>query len=412
MTDSINLVKLINKVPFVLLCMYLAGISLNYLDPSLARVHSLIMYAFIAFAAVKIVVSGKLYVDGYVIMYLIFSVMALFTCYYAPTESLGSVYGLIVSLVICYCAVSVLEGTRHMEIALFVFSLASFLLMTFLLLTGRVDLESAERFGTELTGNANVFGLIYMFGACFSAYFIAYKHGWMRLLCFVFFMVQMLALVVSGGRKYPVIALIVLWLLLLLRTDRGNRRHFLRYTLLGIIAVLALIWAFNEIDFLYNNIGYRFQTLFSSEVETDTSAKTRLSMIQYGIEKWLERPLTGYGLDSFKILSGYGYYSHNNYVELLYNMGLPGFIVYYGYMLWVIVRLLRHKTKSDLKWVLLATCIALFVYDYGAVSYYFVLNQLLLAFCNRFLTLDAKEQLLKIEAKENSCNVGDLQKTF
>ncbi len=412
MTDTINLVKIINKLPFILLCAYLAGISLNYLDPSLAQVHSLIMYAFIAFSAVKIVIGGKLYVDGYVIMYLIFSVLSLFTCYYAPASSLSSIYKLIVSLVICYCAVSVLENAKQMEIALFVFSAATFLLMLGLLLMGKVDLDNAERFGTELTGNSNVFALIYMFGACFSAYFIAYRRGSLRAASLIFFLMQMFALVISGGRKYPVIALVVLWMLLLLRTDSNNRRHFLRYTVLGIIAMLAIIWAFNEVDFLYNNIGYRFKTLLSSEVSMDTSAQTRLNMIQYGIEKWLERPLTGYGLDSFKVLAGFGYYSHNNYVELLYNMGIFGFVVYYGYMLWIVVRLLKHKTKNDLKWVLLATCVALFLYDYGAVSYYFVLNQLLLAFCNRFLTLDGKEQLLKIDSKESSCDVGDLQETI
>lgn len=53
------------------------------------------------------------------------------------------------------------------------------------------------------------------------------------------------------------------------------------------------------------------------------------------VNKWDRSPIWGYGFDSFKyynrLMTGHFYYSHNNYIELLYDLGIIGFAIYYWF---------------------------------------------------------------------------------
>ena len=56
-----------------------------------------------------------------------------------------------------------------------------------------------------------------------------------------------------------------------------------------------------------------------------SSDLTRLELVKFGLLHWLDKPFFGHGFDSFSFMSGFGYYSHNNIVENLYNGGIFGF---------------------------------------------------------------------------------------
>lgn len=48
----------------------------------------------------------------------------------------------------------------------------------------------------------------------------------------------------------------------------------------------------------------------------------RALMVEIGLDLWRERPLVGYGMDSFRHISGFGTYSHNNFIDLLVGGGI------------------------------------------------------------------------------------------
>jgi O-antigen ligase len=58
------------------------------------------------------------------------------------------------------------------------------------------------------------------------------------------------------------------------------------------------------------------------------SVFTRALMIETGLDLWRERPLVGYGMDSFRYISDFRTYSHNNFVELLVGGGVLGLGIY------------------------------------------------------------------------------------
>ena len=412
MFSDIRISDWIHKLAFALLCVYIASISLGYISPFLTTLHTISLRAFIVVAAISILMRGCFIATGYIKMYTVFMILALISCLYSinTNGSLSSFYGVGICFIISFCASEVTRSEADIRTVFKVFSIASVILMIVLIARGDIDLTDewvyGERFGGELMGNANTFSSIYMFGASFSIYFIAYgEGGWKKAIYIAAFVVQMLALIVAGGRKYIIVTALVLWLIYLFKTDKRNRRHFFKYTVIGIAVFILLTQAFMNIPFLYYSVGYRFESIIVGDAE-DISMIRRAIMIREGIQGWFERPIFGHGLDSFKFISIFNVYSHNNYVELLFDMGLVGLIIYYGYSLLLTYRLFKSKNTDSVRWILLMLTVAIFFYDYGVVSYDIVIQQLFLALCSRFLTF--KEAENGVESAESQAQNAKL----
>lgn len=71
----------------------------------------------------------------------------------------------------------------------------------------------------------------------------------------------------------------------------------------------------------------------------DESTLERYDLVRIAPALFIEAPLFGHGLDQFKVASGYGYYSHNNLVELAVNGGLFAVWIYYSALVSSIKRL-------------------------------------------------------------------------
>lgn len=117
----------------------------------------------------------------------------------------------------------------------------------------------------------------------------------------------------------------------------------------------------------------------------DTGLLIRNQMLKDGFNLWLQRPFLGFGLDQFRLASGWGTYSHDNYLELLVNTGFVGLLIYimvYVSAFLSLVRSLRFsgdpRIAADLLWALTVLGV-LAAWDLGAVSYYEKLNWLMLS---------------------------------
>lgn len=64
-------------------------------------------------------------------------------------------------------------------------------------------------------------------------------------------------------------------------------------------------------------------------------------------------------------------YLHNNYVEMLVDGGLIGFIIYYSIYIKLIINLIKNKAKGDRFIAISLVMVALMlISEYGSVSYY------------------------------------------
>lgn len=130
-----------------------------------------------------------------------------------------------------------------------------------------------------------------------------------------------------------------------------------------------------KVPFLYNAMGNRIESFVNLLLgnEGDASAETRRRFIELGIRHFKQRPMIGFGINTFQTLPGaYGTYSHNNYVELLFSVGLIGTVTYYlmhGFALLRSIKQYFIKRTNNII-ITITFIVILIVIDVGMVSYY------------------------------------------
>ena len=109
----------------------------------------------------------------------------------------------------------------------------------------------------------------------------------------------------------------------------------------------------------------------------------------------MQRPITGWGMGTFSYVSSSGhYYSHNNYIELLYSMGVLSIPVYYSIVYSKFKRIIVSKL-SDSKMILCAVLLLEFLFsDLFAPNYYSIISSLSLAIVVSIINTEHKKELV------------------
>lgn len=142
------------------------------------------------------------------------------------------------------------------------------------------------------------------------------------------------------------------------------------------LAFGLMYYVLTEVPLFYDIMGSRLEAMFSlaSGGEGDGSTDTRMYFIELGMGYFAERPWYGWGINCFKEMPGsYGIYSHCNFVELLFSVGIPGFIAYYFMYASSLIKGIKlffqgNRYKEIYLVFSLVACSILV--DYGMVSYY------------------------------------------
>lgn len=184
-----------------------------------------------------------------------------------------------------------------------------------------------------------------------------------------FFFLFMLCFSALAGTRKAYIVLLMAWMIFTLLNKPSEIVRNL--AVVGFVGSVAL-WAVMNIPFLYDNIGVRFETLFDMAQggEGEASERARERFIEGGWYYILQKPWEGYGIDTFRSI--FRLYSHNNYIEVLFSLGIPGLVAFYMMYIDVIIkaivtRLLTKSASSALSIGLL--CSTLFSH-YAMVIYY------------------------------------------
>ena len=240
------------------------------------------------------------------------------------------------------------------------------------------------RAGAAIGYNANEFGFIFAYGTTILSYLFLENRKKIYLPIIVAFSILCL---LSGSRTALAVMLISFSILIIGHySKQGDILKFIKgVSILGIILILLII-LITQNEVLYNLLGSRVETFFDSitgKTTSEGSTITRFSMISDAIDLFLKKPLLGLGLNTFRIYSGYGTYSHNNYTELLVSIGLLGILVYYSLFIWLLIKAIRlYKATKDIKYVcVISIVLAAMIGDFGTVSYYSESLYIIWLFC-------------------------------
>lgn len=183
----------------------------------------------------------------------------------------------------------------------------------------------------------------------------------------------------------------------MLNVEKRKKIKIVQYTVTFGAILIIVYWAIFNVPQLYNTIGFRMESLINlfTGHGLDSYDMGRQEMIYYGLNFWAQKPLFGYGINNYQILyagiSGRYVYSHNNYIEILVNVGMIGFVAYYAYYIYLLRKLWNKKGNSlNLRNFFIAYVICLLPFELGAITYNFTFIQLFLALASCFLFIERK----------------------
>src|SRR5699024_4855189 len=118
---------------------------------------------------------------------------------------------------------------------------------------------------------------------------------------------------------------------------KNKKRIF--YGAISVIFLIIVYFLIMNIPTFYDLIGSRVNELVNlalgRNVE-DTSINTRMRLIEIAIDFFIDKPIFGYGLDSFRLIGPWWIVADNNYLEILVSSGIIGFLIYYSYVILVL----------------------------------------------------------------------------
>lgn len=235
-----------------------------------------------------------------------------------------------------------------------------------------------DRIGYTVRYHPNALGRILAIGAVLWLYLLrtSTSHRFPKL---VMIAAIVAVLVLTKSRTSLSLLVIGVFLLLVLLARHVGRMIFSFLLASGIIA--GGIWAIFNVQFLYQTIGFRFDSLINPDTRVDASANTRSEMLSIALEIWRGSPFNGVGLNNFSYYYFYDYsgwsqtYAHNTYAEILADLGVIGLILFYAVTAWVLVKaigLLRRTTNDSYRRALalvIALTVSSLVADTASISF-------------------------------------------
>lgn len=232
------------------------------------------------------------------------------------------------------------------------------------------SLSSSERITSELI-NSNTLGM----SAAYSCliYLFYWISGTFEPLGVPFALLSLIIIIASQSRK--AILILVLGVALYLLLARPRRLPSARLVLAFVGVALLVILLNNQFDLA--GVTDRIVGLVNSltgKGQIDKSTFMRNSFIDVGLGLFREHPAFGVGVDCSKyyttFLYGYTYHLHNNYVELLSDMGIIGLVAYYWIYAYMLVQMLRGRIMRIPQGRLcLALLIIRLIMDYGFYAF-------------------------------------------
>ena len=333
----------------------------------------IIKVIFASVCILHLLYKKKIYIDKYIIWMLIFVSFCMLSVKWAlSVENAKSILSTLILNDICIFLILNLLYDDNNRIKLII----NAIIFSSIILGFRIAIEygpfiflSGVRGGGNGLASANTIGMIAAIASVLSVYELKVQNKY-KVLYTTTMILNLIIMILSASRKallYFLIPIIIYYIL--------NSKNFLvslKKVLISVIFLVIAFLAIMKVPFLYNSVGYRVETMingFLGEGDTDASTSLRLSMIEWGIEWFQDNPYLGYGINNYKTLLGEkntsfgteGVYAHNNYVELLVDVGIIGTLIYYYIYLFILYSgIKKWKKLTLLQMIMLGILIRLY----------------------------------------------------
>lgn len=198
-------------------------------------------------------------------------------------------------------------------------------------------------------------------------------------------------IVLMMGTKKGILIFGIGIIILYLSQSKNLFKSVFRIFVICIACFLCYKLMFN-IPIFYQAIGKRIEGMFEvvGGGTSDGSTRARMAFIEIALKVFLSHPFIGVGIDGFRYENTYEFtYSHTNYVEILANLGMIGFLLYYSIFAIVLKKSIKRIRINLLPFVLI---IVMLVVDLFSVTYFYEDRAVFLAITIIPLCLNLKEE--------------------
>lgn len=335
--------------------------------------------------ALNLLVRNRIIVNGISLRYLLIILVSIASYYWASNPQavisgfLIYMQATIVALV--FYQYLIIEDINIIRIIkCFVFS--AFILGLRMVLTIPLSLLLIQRLQIDYFGiSANLIGAILSYAILFTIY-IYYKSS-QALEKFVFLVIGIFLFVTSlltGSRKVIIVILTGISIYYLLKSVKWL--HIIKNIFIVFNLTVILVYILIKNDLLYQIIGYRIESLLGFIINDsgDNSLYTRNYLITIAKGLFEMSPFIGIGFGNFSVISGTGLVAHNNYWELLCNLGLLGFLLYYIPLIVILMKSINLRIRGNQESIfLIIIIIPMLIADVATVSFYLHQTQIVLA---------------------------------
>lgn len=384
-----------DKINDILVVSFIVSIYIFSTNEDLNLYYKMSAVIFIGFTLFKkLIKKEKFTFSLYTFRTLVFTIYCSLSLSWAFVPNKDIVIVLFLITAVTFTLINYVNDYKKFEIVLIGLIIAGILLCVYIFINVGLDTLINSRF--ELKGyNSNDVGIKVAISGLASIYFITNKK---RIKLNYFVLILVIPFVLFSNSKKAVILLIFgIVLYFILRAKEMSKK--VKYAFFSILVLLIVCYAMFNIEWLYSNIGIRFETLINQVIYGRNGSQSdtlRIDFINYGLHLAKTKPFLGYGIDNFRYIIGYylsvNTYAHNNYIELLVDVGMIGLFLYYINFFYTFKALTKlYNNYKELIALPLVLVILMPLMDIALVSFNEVFYNIIVALCysiTRFISIN------------------------
>ena len=297
-----------------------------------------ILYAFIV--CYKTVIRKQWDFGNYITFGFLFVLFCTVSCFWAdkPSDSvvrITTLWQVFILFLIVYHDFKYREDKGYIFKCLFV---AGLILTVYTIaingFSGIIEqMEAGERLNSE-TSNINDIGMNLAITVIIGLYYVIFR----KKIWIVFLIILPFIISVSTASKKVIIMYIIA--IIMLSYFKGGSHFIVKLLKISavVVVLIAIMIQFSDMP-IFNTITGRFEGMFAifngNDTHIDASTRERNILMENAWEIFKRNPIIGCGIDNFaynnaRLFGGLYVYSHNNYLELLADLGITGTFFYYA----------------------------------------------------------------------------------
>ncbi len=284
------------------------------------------------------------------------------------------------SVVIAFVIGNLVYTEKDIKMIMFSYCLAgAFLSLNFFITYGEEiftlaqKAQVAERLGWEY-GNLNTIAQRCVFSFIICSYYLFFDKeiGKWRIPAILDVVICFFVILFTGSRKALIVVIVAVSIMFWQYSKTKSPITRIKYILIGAILIFLMIIIIINVPIF---AGYKerfivlFETIIGSSSEDSVSDLKRIRYITEGFKFFSDNIIFGGGgiCYSYQL---FGTYAHNNYIEMLVNFGITGFLVYYWGYIVIFINIIKSKSEDELNMLFLSLMCAILVIETGGVTYY------------------------------------------